>query len=539
MKQEFDYIIVGAGSAGCVLANRLSAGGKYTVALLEAGPQDKNFWMKMPMGIGKLWQDPRFVWNYWTDPENAIAGQKVFWPRGKALGGSSSINGMIFVRGEPKRYDEWAEAGNKGWAFDDLLPYFKKVENAPQDTSDIRGKDGPMNCTYGVYRDEISKSFIKAAEGVGIPFNPDYNGEKADGVGWLQFTIRDGKRWSTASGYLHPVAERPNLTVLTEASCERVLFKGKRASGVRLRHQGKVTELTAKREVILSAGPIISPKLLELSGIGQGDRLQGLGIEVLHNLPGVGENLIDHLHTRFNYRVNKQVTLNDLLATKWRGGLSFMNYMLRKRGLMATPTVTAHAMTRSHETAPYADLKLQIAMYSAKDRYLDGEQSGPPTDPFSGIGLGQFNIYPKSRGEVHITSPDPSVDPAMNANYFSAQGDIEASLAGMRKLREIAQHPDMAQHIVEESEPGFDVTSDEDIISFMKETGQTSWHPVCSCRMGHDPLAVVDDRLRVHGLQGLRVIDSSIFPDMPATNTNIPTIVTAEKGADMVLEDAK
>lgn len=536
MKTEFDYIIVGAGSAGCVLANRLSEGGKYEVALVEAGGSDKSFWVNMPMGIGKLWQDAKFSWQYWTEGEKSLTDQKVFWPRGAVLGGSSSINGMIFVRGEPKRFDEWAADGNKGWGWSDLEPLFRKVEDAPEGTGPERGKGGPMHCSFGVYRDEISKSFIKAAEGTGIPFTPDYNGTQSEGVGWLQFTIRNGKRHSAAAGYLHPVTGRSNLTVLTEAPCEKVLFDGKTATGIRIRHAGAAHELKARREVILSAGPIISPKILELSGVGQPDLMREHGIEVLHDLPGVGENLLDHLHTRFNYQVNKSVTLNDILNSKVNSILAGVNYLTRGKGLLATPTVTAHAMTRSHETEPYPNLKLQIALYSAKDRYL--EKGGKPTDAFSGIGLGQFQIYPESRGSVHIGSSDPSKHPLMNANYFSAQGDIQIALAGMRKLRDIARHPEMAQHIVNESDPGFDIDSDDEIIDFMKHTGQTSWHPIGSCRMGSGGMDVVDDRLRVHGMQNLRVIDSSIFPSMPATNTNIPTIVTAEKGAQMVLEDA-
>lgn len=537
MSLNFDYIVVGAGSAGCVLANRLSESGKYTVALIEAGGSDKHFWVNMPLGVGQLLQNPRFAWDYWTGAENSLNGQQVYWPRGRVLGGSSSINGMIFVRGEPKRYDEWRDAGNVGWGYDDLLPYFKKLEDAPKGTGEMRGSGGPVTCTYGTYRDPVSHSFIEAAQGIGIPFNEDYNGERADGVGWLQFSIRKGQRCSTAKAYLHPVMGRPNLTVMTGTPCERVTFEGKRATGVVVGGEGGQRTLSAKREVILSAGPIISPKILELSGVGAPEVLKKHGIEVMHALPGVGENLVDHLHTRFNYKINKKITVNDLMSNKLRGALALLGYLVTRKGLMAIPSVTAHAMTKSHAAAPYADLKLQIAMYSAKDRYLD-DFNGPPTDLFSGIGLGQFHIYPESRGSVHIKSANAADYPTMNANYFSAQGDAEAAVKGMRKLREIAKHPAMAAHIIEETEPGFDVDSDAEIIEFMKATGQTSWHPIGTCRMGKGPMDVVDAKLKVHGLQGLRVIDSSIMPTMPATNTNVPTIAIGEKGADMILADA-
>lgn len=537
MSLSFDYIIVGAGSAGCVLANRLSASGKYTVALVEAGGSDKHFWVNMPLGVGQLLQNPRFAWDYWTGAETALKGQTIYWPRGRVLGGSSSINGMIFVRGEPKRYDEWRDAGNTGWGWEDMLPWFKKLEDAPEGTGSMRGHGGPVTCSYGTYRDPVSHSFIEAAQGIGIPFNEDYNGGRADGVGWLQFSIRKGQRCSTAKAYLHPVIGRPNLTVMTGAPCEKVTFDGTRATGIVINGEAGQQTLIARREVILSAGPIISPKILELSGIGAPKVLGKHGIAIRHALPGVGENLIDHLHTRFNYRINKAITVNDLMSNKLRGALGLLKYLVTRKGLMAIPSVTAHAMTKSHDAAPYADIKMQIAMYSAKDRYLD-DSNGPPTDPFPGIGLGQFHIYPESRGSVHIQSADPGQHPAMNANYFSAQGDAETALKGMRKLRDIARHPAMAAHIVDETEPGFDIYRDAEVIDFMKRTGQTSWHPISTCRMGTGPMDVVDERLRVHGLQGLRVVDSSIMPTMPATNTNIPTIAIGEKGADMVLADA-
>lgn len=539
MTETFDYIVVGAGSAGCVVANRLSESGKYSVALIEAGNSDKKFWVNMPLGIGQMLTNPNFAWQYHTEAETALQGQSIYWPRGRMLGGSSSLNGMIYVRGEPKRYDEWRDAGNTGWGWSDMLPYFKKLEDAPDSTDPAyRGRGGPLTCTYGTYRDPVSRAFIEACKGAGIPYNEDYNGAKADGVAWIQFNIRNGKRWSAARAYIDPiVGKRANFTLMMGASCDRITFEGKRATGIEVFQNGETRTLKARKEVILSAGPIISPKLLELSGIGDPTILKQHGIEVRHALPGVGEHLQDHLQTRMNYRINKAVTVNDLLNSKVRGATELLKYLATRRGLMATPSATAHAMVKSYEAAPYADLKLQITMYSAEDRYLDKSKSAL-TDPFSGIGLGQFHIYPESRGSLHIKSPDPRENPKMVANYFSAQGDIETALISMRKMRDLARHPALAEHIVGETLPGVDMQSDDEIIDYMKRTGQTSWHPISTCRMGTGPTDVVDPTLKVKGLEGLRVIDSSIMPSMPATNTNIPTIAIGEKGSDLVLADA-
>jgi choline dehydrogenase len=545
--ETYDYIVVGAGSAGCAVAARLSEDGHYRVLLVEAGGRDKHVLMKLPLGVGKMLTDPRFVWQYWTTKQQDMAGQPIYWPRGRALGGSSSVNGMVYVRGDARRYDGWAAQGNEGWAWNDCLPYFQKLEDCLLPGTDGtlrdtggRARGGPIACSETTQRDEVSKAYIDACQQWGAPFNADYNGASCDGVGWMQFSIRNGLRCSTAVGYLRPAAKRANLRVMTEASVDQLLFDGKRATGVRVRTAEGLHEFKARREVILSAGPIVTPKLLELSGVGNGELLSRLGIPVVHDLPGVGENLQDHLQTRINYRINRPVTVNDLMNNPLRGAAALLKWLLTRRGLLSTSSANCIAQLHSAPDEPIPDIKVQLTLYSAKDRYANkmDDKNSSNHDPFSGIGFGQIQLYPESRGSVHIQSSNPSEDPAMDPNYLGHPRDVEVTMRAMRIMREIASQPALAPYIVEESLPGAACATDSDMLAYVKASGQTSWHPMGSCRMGNGELDVVDARLRVRGLQGLRVIDSSIMPDFTASNINIPTIMIGEKGAAMVRADA-
>jgi len=536
MTEKFDYIVVGAGSAGCVLANRLTENGKYSVLVLEAGGQDSHPWVKMPTGIGKMLTDSRFVWPYRTEKEKELNDQEVYWPRGRMLGGSSSINGMIFARGGAHRYNEWRDGNNPGWGFDDLLPYFKRIEDRKGGDPAWRGTGGPLTVSDGGYRDPLSRAFIDACVEAGTFETQDYNGAQFEGAGWLQYSIQNGRRWSAANAYLRPAQGRSNLELRTEAHAMRVIFEGRRATGIVYHTNHVVQEVHANREVILAAGPIISPKLLELSGVGNSEILAKFGIDTVHHLPGVGENLQDHLQNRMTYETDKKITINDILNSPLRGALAGLRYLAKRDGILSIPSAAAHAIMRSDVTVPYPDLKFQLSLFSGKDRYSRDKKIG--VDQFPGVSLGVFQLYPESRGSVHIRSGNPEEMPEIKANYMTHPKDQALVLRGMRMIRGIAQQSAFARHIVREVRPGPAAQTDDEILAYVRDSGQTSWHPISSCRMGRGDRDVVDYELRVHGMECLRVVDSSIMPNMPTSNTNAPSIMIGEKGSDLVLAAA-
>ena len=526
----YDYIVVGAGSAGCALASRLSERRDLSVLLIEAGGYDRHHWVRIPLGIGKILADERFVWKYETEGEPHLDDRKLYWPHGRLLGGSSSVNGMLFVRGEPNRYDQWSESGCPGWSYAELLPTFKKIEDYRTGDPVYRGTGGPVTVTRIGLDDPVSRAFERACREAGLPANPDYNAMRTEGVASVQLNTRRGLRCSSARAYLHPTLKRRNLEVRCNASVRRLATSGNRVSGVVVSSGAGEMEVTARNEVILSAGALHSPQLLELSGIGNGKVLRRHGVGVVKHLPGVGENLRDHLQSRITFECNAPVTANDLLRSRRHAAKAMARYALTRGGLFATSSFKVHAFARSRPQAAYPDLRVQCALVSGPSRYV-----GDGVDPFSGFHIGAYYINPESRGYVHIRSPDPEEPPAMQANYLDHPDDRAASTSAMQIVRRISRQPALQSVIVREVRPGPGVSSHDEFLEFVRGTGQTCWHPVGTCRMGAGADAVVDAELRVHGMAGLRVADASVMPFHVSSNTNVPAMVIGERAADLIL----
>lgn len=525
---EADYVVVGAGSAGCVVAARLSEDPAVKVVVLEAGGADRSPWIHIPLGYGKTITDPRVNWMYETEAEPELGGRKIFWPRGKVLGGSSSINGLLYVRGQAEDFDHWRQLGNVGWAFDDVLPYFRRSEGRiGADADGMHGRDGPLAVSDLGDRNTLSEAYVAAAEAVGIPRNDDYNGRVQEGVGYYQVTARRGRRCSAAVAFLRPAMKRANLRVIIRAQAERVLFAGKRATGVVFSQDGVQKTVRATREVILCGGAINSPQLLLLSGVGGGAQLSGHGIDLVHDLPGVGRNLQDHFQARFVYRASQAVTVNDIMMSRVKMARMGLQYLLFGNGPLAVSAGQVAIFTRTRAELASPDIQFHFLGFSA-DRPAEGLHK------FSGFTQSVCQLRPESRGEIVLRSGDPLAAPAIHPNYLATEGDRRTIVDGLKLARRIADQPAMRAFISNEYMPGEGVASDDALLAYAREYGGSIYHPSGSCKMGSDPGAVVDDSLRVHGIGGLRVADASVMPTVVSGNTNAACIMIGEKCADLI-----
>ena len=538
--ESFDYVIVGAGTAGCVLANRLSEDGKATVLLLEAGGSDRSLWIQLPIGYGRTYFDKRINWMYDTEPVTGLNGRSSYWPRGKVIGGSGSINAMVYVRGQPRDFDDWKGLGNDGWGWDDVLPYFRKSETYQHGACETHGGDGPMHVTdISLGAHPLCERFIETAQALGFARNPDLNAPPHEGVGIYPINTHRGRRASSANAFLRPALKRRNLALRTGAHATRILFEGRRAVGIRYRRGGQESEVRANREVILAGGAINSPQLLQLSGVGDPALLTPLGIEMVESMPAVGENLQDHLAVSYFYK-SRLATLNDELRPllgKLRAGL---RYARDRGGPLSMSVNQGGGFVRSSGDEPHVNLQLYFSPVSYTQTPLSARKLLNP-DPFSAF-LMSFNACrPTSRGHIKIASDSAFEPPRIQPNYLSTEQDIAEALVGCRLLRTLARTAPLADIITEEIVPGSAVGDDDEaLMADFRSRADTVYHPTSSCAMGPDPrTCVVDARLRVHGIDGLRVIDASIFPTISSGNINAPTVMVAEKGAAMVIEDAR
>ena len=527
---EADYAVIGAGSAGCVLANRLSEDGSRVV-LLEAGPKDWYPMIHVPAGVLKLLYNPRVNWNYTTDPEPGIAGRQMHWPRGRVLGGTSSINGMLWIRGNPADYNSWSQMGCKGWSFDELLPCFKSIERYAPGEAEQRGKSGPILVEDYRTTLDLTHRFVEAAQQAGIPLTKDLNGRQHEGVGYSQMSRNGRFRGSTARTFLAQARGRPNLRIETKAFATRLLFEGKRCVGVAFRQRGRDRQITVAREVILSGGTINSPHLLQVSGIGPGAHLKSIGIGIVHDLPGVGANLSDHYAIRISHRAKDALSINELSRGMRLVG-EIARWLTTGRGALTFGVSSAQAFALSREGLASPDIQLLFSPASY-DQNKFGELEREP-----GMTIAVSIARPESRGTIMAKSPDPFVRPSLKPNYLSVPNDLRVALAGVALARRIFAAPALARHSVQEITPGPGVSTQEALTDYIRQQGTTIYHIVGTCKMGEDPMAVVDSRLKVRGLTGLRVIDASIMPAVTTANTNAPTIMIAEKGAAMIRQDA-